>query len=104
MDGERIEVRVSEGFPRTHLEAMRFGVPVVGTRIAGVPEQVEHGVTGLLVEPGDPAALADALERVLACPEQARSMGRAGIERVDRLFSTRAYVDGVLRVYSEILR
>jgi glycosyltransferase involved in cell wall biosynthesis len=103
MDGERVEVRGSEGFPRTHLEAMRFGVPVVGTRIAGVPEQVEHGVTGLVVEPGDPAALADALEQLLASPERARRMGRAGIERVDRLFSTRAYVDGVLRVYSDIL-
>lgn len=103
LDGSRVEVRGNEGFPRTHLEAMRFGVPVVGTRIAGVPEQVEDGVTGLLVEPGDPVALADALERMLRCPEAARAMGEAGAERVTRLFSTRAYVDGVLRVYAELL-
>lgn len=102
-DGHRVEVRGNEGLPMTHMEAMRFALPVVGTRIAGVPEQVEHGVTGLLVEPGDPAALADALERLLADPEEARAMGRAGAQRVERLFSTRAYVEGVLRVYADLL-
>ncbi|MBV9773751.1 MAG: glycosyltransferase family 4 protein [Gemmatimonadetes bacterium] len=102
-EGERVEVRGNEGLPMTHMEAMRFGVPVVGTRIAGVPEQVEDGVTGLLVEPGDQVALADALERMLECPRAARAMGEAGAERVARLFSTGAYVEGVLRVYSELL-
>lgn len=103
--GERtLEVRGNEGFPRTHLEAMQFGLPVVGTRIAGVPEQVEEGVTGLLVEPSDPAGLADALQRLLEDPALRRRMGDAGRERVNRLFSTRAYVDGVLREYEDLLR
>jgi glycosyltransferase involved in cell wall biosynthesis len=101
--GERtLEVRGNEGFPRTHLEAMQFGLPVVGTRIAGVPEQVDEGVTGLLVEPSDAAGLADALLRLLQDPALRRRMGDAGRERVNRLFSTRAYVDGVLRQYAEL--
>ncbi|HEX2206304.1 MAG TPA: glycosyltransferase family 4 protein, partial [Longimicrobium sp.] len=104
LGGREFAVWGNEGFPRTHLEAMRFGLPVVGTRIAGVPEQVEDGVTGLLVEPSDPAGLADALERLLASPELAARMGAAGRERVERLFSTRAYVEGVLRVYAGALR
>lgn len=101
--GEQVEVRGNEGFPRTHLEAMRFGVPVVGTRIAGVPEQVADGETGLVVEPGDAEALADAIEAMLASPERRREMGARGLERVERLFSTRAYVEGVLRVYESLL-
>lgn len=103
LNGREIDVRGNEGFPRTHLEAMRFGLPIVGTRIAGVPEQVEDGVTGLLVEPGDPDGLADALERLIASPELRARMGAAGRQRVERLFSTRAYVRGVLDVYAELL-
>jgi glycosyltransferase involved in cell wall biosynthesis len=103
LEGTEMEIRGSEGFPRTHLEAMQLALPVVGTRIAGVPEQVEHGVTGLVVEPADPGALAEALETLLASPELRVRMGCAGAERVARLFSTRAYVDGVMRVYGEVL-
>lgn len=98
-----LKVRGNEGFPRTHLEAMQFGVPIVGTRIAGVPEQVLDGVTGLVVEPSDPAALALALERLLADAALRRRMGDAGRDRVRRLFSTRAYVDGVLGQYDALL-
>jgi len=100
--GETIEARGNEGFPRTHLEAMRFGLPIVGTRIAGVPEQVLDGVTGRVVEPGDPAALADAIEELLRDPARRREMGERGRERVERLFSTRAYVEGVLAVYDAL--
>jgi glycosyltransferase involved in cell wall biosynthesis len=99
MEGRVTEVHGHEGFPRTHLEAMRFGLPIVGTRIAGVPEQVADGETGILVPPGDPAALADALERLLASPDLRGEMGRAGRERVERLFSTEAYVRGAMEVF-----
>ncbi|HEX2093324.1 MAG TPA: glycosyltransferase family 4 protein [Longimicrobiaceae bacterium] len=103
-DGHPHRVVGSEGFPLTILEAMRFAVPVVATRVSGVPEQVEHGITGLLVEPGDPVGFADALEQLLERPEAARAMGRAGAERVERHFSTGRYVEGVLRVYAEVAR
>jgi colanic acid/amylovoran biosynthesis glycosyltransferase len=68
----------SEGLPTVIFEAMAEGAPVVATRHAGIPEAVEHGRTGLLVPPGDPRALADALERLLANPELRRDFGAAG--------------------------
>jgi glycosyltransferase involved in cell wall biosynthesis len=102
LGGREVEVRGNEGFPRTHLEAMQMGIPVVGTAIAGVPEQVADGETGFVVPPADPAALADALERLVRSAELRASMGRAGRERVERLFSTPAYVRGVMDVYREV--
>lgn len=100
-DGRSHRVVGSEGFPITNLEAMSFGVPVVATRISGVPEQVEHDVTGLLVPPGDATALADAIEALLRAPDAARAMGRAGARRAAARFSTAAYVDGIVRVYAD---
>jgi glycosyltransferase involved in cell wall biosynthesis len=100
-DGEAHRVVGGEGFPITNLEAMSFAVPVVATRISGVPEQVEHGTTGLLVAPGDATALADALERLLSDPETAVAMGKAGARRVHERFSTREFVEGMVRVYAD---
>lgn len=101
-DGRSHRVVGSEGFPITNLEAMSFGVPVVATRISGVPEQVEDGATGLLVPPAAAAALADAIEALLREPDVARAMGRAGARRAQERFSTAAFVDGVVRVYADV--
>uniref|UniRef100_UPI003B3BB6B3 glycosyltransferase family 4 protein n=1 Tax=Longimicrobium sp. TaxID=2029185 RepID=UPI003B3BB6B3 len=103
MPGRTLQVRGSEGFPRTHLEAMALGLPVIGTRIAGVPEQIVDGETGLLVPPSDPAALADALETLLASEPLRRRMGSAARDRALELFSTAAYVAGVCREYDRVL-
>ena len=59
-------------------EAMASALPVVSTRHSGIPEHVEHGVSGLLVAEGDVAGMAEALARLLADPAAARAMGRAG--------------------------
>jgi glycosyltransferase involved in cell wall biosynthesis len=67
-----------EGMPLVVLEAMAAGVPVVGTRVCGTDEVVEDRVTGRLVPPGDPAALAGALLELLDDPAGARRCGRAG--------------------------
>jgi glycosyltransferase involved in cell wall biosynthesis len=69
---------LSEPFGIALLDAMGCGVPCVGTRIEAVPEIVRDGATGLLVPPGDPDALAEALERLLADPAGARAMGARG--------------------------
>lgn len=100
-DGRAHRVVGSEGFPLTNLEAMSFGVPVVSTHISGVPEQVQHGATGFLVAPGDAAALADALERLLSDPAAAAAMGQAGARRLEERFSTCEFVQGMVRVYED---
>jgi glycosyltransferase involved in cell wall biosynthesis len=100
-DGRSHRIVGGEGFPLANLEAMRFGVPVVATRISGLPEQVEHGTTGLLVAPGDPVALADALDQLLSAPVIAATMGQAGARRLAERFSTRAFVEGMVRVYED---
>ena len=63
---ERIDVHGTEGLPRSILESLSMGVPVVATRVQGVVEQVDDGVNGIVVAPSDPVALAGALERVAA--------------------------------------
>ena len=76
-----------DNLPTVLMEAMAAGVPCVSTRLAGVPEMVEHGVTGLLTAERDPVAFADALEKLLQHPEQAQQMGQAGLARAQRLFA-----------------
>jgi len=77
---------IYEGMPLVVLEAMEAGVPVVASRVSGIPEVVEDGVTGWLVPPEDPEALAAALAEVLEHPDEARKRGAAGRRRVDERF------------------
>lgn len=93
----------SEGFPISVLEAMAAGLPVVASDVGGVSEQVEHGVTGLLVPRGDAVALASALQGLIDDPELRRRMGEAGHARAARLFDLAPFRDAHLRVYREQL-
>ena len=65
---------------------MASGAPVVSTRISGIPELIVDGMNGLLVEPGDDAALADAITRLLLDAELARRLAAAGRQTVERHF------------------
>lgn len=76
-----------DNLPVTVLEAMATGLPVLGTRVGGIPEQVVEGETGLLVEAGDQIALADALATLLASEDRRTAMGRAGRSRCEERFS-----------------
>jgi len=91
-----------EGLPYTVLEAMAAGVPVVATRVGGVPEQVVDGETGFLFEPGDPSAAAAAVERILAAPDGAARLGDAGRERVRRKFSRARMVSETVALYDAL--
>jgi glycosyltransferase involved in cell wall biosynthesis len=71
----------SEGSPLSVMEYMEAGLPVVATRVGGVPGIVRDGVDGVLVPPNDPAAMGDALVQVLSDREKAEAMGRSGRER-----------------------
>ena len=98
-----IEVGGNEGFPTTHLEAMAFGLPIVGTDIAGVHEQIDHGTNGLLVPPSDPMALADALETLLKDKDLRTSLGSAGRDRIRRDFSIETHVTAMVNLYRDLL-
>jgi glycosyltransferase involved in cell wall biosynthesis len=77
----------AEGVPVVLMEAMAAGVPVVATRIAGIPELVEDGVCGFLVPPGDPEPLAEKVEVLLADPRIRDRFAIAGRAKVEREFN-----------------
>lgn len=86
-----------EGLPVAILEAMAAGLPVVATRHSGIPEAVEDGVTGYLVDEGDTAAMADRIVRLARDPERRTTMGRAGWARARDRFSWARERDALLR-------
>jgi glycosyltransferase involved in cell wall biosynthesis len=92
-----------EGMPNAVLEAMGVGLPVVATATGGTPDVVVDGETGLLVPPGDPAALAAALDRLIHDPELRRTMGAAGQRRARTCFSGRQMVARTQALYEELL-
>jgi glycosyltransferase involved in cell wall biosynthesis len=94
---------LTEGLPLSVLEAMACGLPVVATSVGGTPEAVEHGVTGLLVPPGDPARLAECALRLFTDVAEARRMGIAGRRRVTELFDIRNMVARYEGLYEEVL-
>lgn len=89
----------SEGLPVVLLEAMATGLPVVATRVGGVPECVGDGETGLLVPPGDPEALAGALRRLLVDPERRARLGRAARERVLARYDREVHLNRLAQVF-----
>ena len=90
-----------EGFGLVAVEAMRAGRAVIASRVGGLPEVVEHGVTGLLVEPGDASALAQALRGV--SDETLQAMGAAGRLRFERLFHVRRVGDELDALYQRLV-
>lgn len=79
----------ADGIPNVLTEAMAAGLPVVSTRVSGIPELIEDGVCGRLVEQRDPRAFADAIESLLADPAQADAFAHAGRRKVEREFDVR---------------
>jgi len=97
-DGDR------DGFPNVLAEAMAMGVPVVSTRISGIPEMIDDGVHGLLVEPRDPLALAQALRRVLTDTGLHARLAHAGRLRICERFDSRRTTLALRDLFVEQLR
>jgi len=87
-----------EAFPNAILEAMSSELPVVATRVGGIPELVDDGRTGVLVDPEDPAAIADALSALLKDDKMRLAMGRKGREKILSFYSLEAMVRETERV------
>jgi type III pantothenate kinase len=90
-----------EGYGVAAREAMAHGRPVVATRVGGLVDAVEDGVTGLLVPPRDSAALRGAIERLLADPELRRRLGAAARRAAEERFSWRAATEETLSAYRD---
>lgn len=88
-----------EMFPNAILEAMAMATPWVGSRLSGLGEMTAEGRAGVLVEPGDVAGLAAALQRLVADPAERAERGAAGYREVMDRFSIRAVVDRIERAY-----
>ncbi len=93
-----------ESFSYTCLQAMACGRPLVATTMGGIPEVVADGDTGLLVPPGDPEALAHALERLIGDAALRRRLGNAGRARAVRLYSHHVVAAQNLALYAEAIQ
>lgn len=92
-----------EGMPNAVLEAMGAGLPVAATAAGGTKDVVVDGVTGLLSPPGDPEALAAALQRLIQDADLRRSLGEVGQKRAREGFSARQMVKRTQALYAEVL-
>ncbi len=94
---------VNEGTPVSAIESLAAGRPVVATRVGGVPDVVDEGEDGFLVEPGKPEELAERLERLARDPGLRERMGDYGREHVPARYAVERLVDDVDRLYRELL-
>jgi glycosyltransferase involved in cell wall biosynthesis len=92
-----------DGTPRTLMEAMACGLPAVATRIAGLPDIVEHERSGLLVEPNDVPALADALQRLLTDRRLAERLAQGGRAHILERFALSRCLDPLERLFAPYL-
>jgi glycosyltransferase involved in cell wall biosynthesis len=93
---------LQEGLGLSVLEAQAMGLPVVASRVGGLPDIIEHNRTGILVEPRNPAALAEAICGVLDHPAKAWDIGRAARMFVEKHYSSGQMVSSTLAMYKEV--
>jgi glycosyltransferase involved in cell wall biosynthesis len=93
---------LTEGLSNAILEGMALGKPVIATNVGGTPELVVHEQTGLLVSPGNPGYLAEAVIRLLGGCELRNRLGSAGLKRVEMLFCLERMVNQTETFYEEL--
>lgn len=95
--------RCYEGFPTVLLEAMSHGLPVVCSRIGGLPEIVEDGVTGLLYKPGNVAELTEKIRMLWEDPVLCRKLGDAGRQKLQEEYAADRLLDRLLAIYEKVI-
>jgi glycosyltransferase involved in cell wall biosynthesis len=98
-----VQPSLDEGLPLSVLEAMAEGVPVVATRTGGLPELIEDSMTGLLVEPADPSALANAIGKILRDVQLQKRMSEEATLRIKEKFSATQMAASISAIYDELL-
>jgi glycosyltransferase involved in cell wall biosynthesis len=98
-----VSASLMEGFGLAVGEAMACGIPVVATHVGSIPELVQDGVTGLLVPPQDPVALANAMLRLLQDRTLATRFGTAGAARIDNHFRWPRAIEHSIEIYRELI-
>lgn len=92
-----------EPFSRVVIEGMALGRPIVASSTGGTPEAIDHGVSGLLVPPNDPEALASQIALLADRPELRETLGRGAIEKLERRFHIRSHVARTEAIYAGLL-
>jgi glycosyltransferase involved in cell wall biosynthesis len=92
-----------EGFPIVLLEAMSLGVPVIATRVAGVPEMIMNEETGILISPGNIDEMAESMKRVLSNPSLRKMLGEKGRQEVSKKFRKAAMLEEVRKIYASVM-
>jgi glycosyltransferase involved in cell wall biosynthesis len=94
---------IREGLPNVLLEAMALEVPIVATRIAGIPRLIRDGENGVLVEPGDATGLRQAIFGLLNDPERRNRLSRAGRRTIEASYSFQARMEKIRTLYDHLL-
>jgi len=92
-----------EPFAGVVIESMAYGKPVIGTSIGGTREQIQHGITGILIEPNNPMQLKQALERLLSNESEARKMGEEGKRRFYCHFEFTKFYSQMISLYRSLV-
>ena len=98
-----VQPSLEEGFGITMIEAMSLEKPVIGSRVGGIPEVIDDGVTGLLVPPADAEALASAISELIKQSAKRKELGLAGRARVEKKFTIDVMLEEYEKLYSEAI-
>ncbi|MCK4261031.1 MAG: glycosyltransferase [Halanaerobiales bacterium] len=93
-----------EGLSLALIEAMSAGIPVIGTKVGGIPEIIENGINGILIPPDNPEAFAEAIIYLLNHPEEAKKMGERGKEICKNKFSSEMMVEKIEELYEHFIK
>ncbi|MBI3247441.1 MAG: glycosyltransferase family 4 protein [Deltaproteobacteria bacterium] len=103
INGREVEIKGNEGLPRVVLEAMFLGKPLIASRVAGTVEQIEDGRSGILVQPGNPEELAQAMEKLLHNAELKKEMGRQAKAVAQARFSNERMVTETVNLFHDLM-